>query len=156
MRILYFRYRAEIINIDGNNIKVFYVDYGNEEELSVMSLRTIHPDLMKLPAQAIKCALNGYETLAADSDVTNHFERLVLEKQVYMKVVAAQLEGLLVDLFDDSTKSIHSQLLDNLFCDKTTENSHDTGFCDKNENSPTKSQNGEIQQSTISVNGFHR
>ncbi|XP_020289417.1 maternal protein tudor isoform X3 [Pseudomyrmex gracilis] len=148
-------YRAEITNIDGNNIKVFYVDYGNEEELSVMSLRTIHPDLMKLPAQAIKCALDGYETLAEDSDVTSHFERLVLEKQVYMKVVAAQPEGLLVELFDNSTKPIHSQLLDNLFCDKTTENSHDTGFCDKNENSPTKSQNGEIQQSTIPVNGFH-
>ncbi|XP_019700708.2 maternal protein tudor isoform X3 [Harpegnathos saltator] len=134
-------YRAQIVNISGDKVKVVYVDYGNEETLSIMSLRTIHDDLVtKLPAQAIKCALNGYEVLAPDQEITSHFERLTLEKRFYMKVVASQPNSLLVDLFEFETmRSVHPQLLNNLFCDKTAENS-------------TSSQNGEIQHSAKTSN----
>lgn len=133
---LFFRYRAQILGIVGDKIKVVYVDYGNEEVLPVVSLRAIHDDLVtKLPAQAVKCALNGYEVLSLDQEISNHFERLTLEKRFYMKVVAAQPNGLLVDLFEfDTMRSVHPQLLNNLFCDKT-------------ENSTTSSRNEEIQHS---------
>ncbi|KAG5320463.1 TUD protein, partial [Pseudoatta argentina] len=128
-------YRAQILGIVGDKVKVVYVDYGNEEVVSVISLRVIHDDLVtKLPAQAIQCALNGYEVLSLDQEVSNHFERLTLEKCFYMKVVAAQPNGLLVDLFEfDTMRSVHPQLLNNLFCDKT-------------ENS-TSSRNEEVQHS---------
>ncbi|XP_012059363.1 PREDICTED: maternal protein tudor-like [Atta cephalotes] len=128
-------YRAQILSIVGDKVKVVYVDYGNEEIVSVISLRVIHDDLVtKLPAQAIQCALNGYEVLSLDQEVSNHFERLTLEKRFYMKVVAAQPNGLLVDLFEfDTMRSVHPQLLNNLFCDKT-------------ENS-TSSRNEEVQHS---------
>ncbi|KYN07032.1 Maternal protein tudor [Cyphomyrmex costatus] len=114
-------YRAQILGIIGDKVKVVYVDYGNEEVLPVISLRVIHGDLVtKLPAQAIQCALNGYEVLSLDQEVSNHFERLTLEKRFYMKVVAAQPNGLLVDLFEfDTMRSVHPQLLNNIFCDKT-------------------------------------
>ncbi|XP_018353793.1 PREDICTED: maternal protein tudor-like isoform X3 [Trachymyrmex septentrionalis] len=114
-------YRAQILGIVGDKVKVVYVDYGNEEVLPAISLRVIHDDLVtKLPAQAIQCALNGYEVLSLDQEVSNHFERLTLEKRFYMKVVAAQPNGLLVDLFEfDTMRSVHPQLLNNLFCDKT-------------------------------------
>ncbi|XP_014478410.1 PREDICTED: maternal protein tudor-like isoform X3 [Dinoponera quadriceps] len=137
-------YRAQILSVNGDKVKVVYVDYGNEETLSIMSLRTIHDDLVtKLPAQAIKCALNGYEVLSPDQEVTNHFERLTLEKRFYMKVVASQPNSVLVDLFEFETmRSVHPQLLNNLFCDKTAENS-------------TSSQNGEIQHSTKTTNLLH-
>lgn len=136
-----FRYRAQILNVNGDQVRVVYVDYGNEETLSIMSLRAIHDDLVaKLPAQAITCALNGYEVLSADQEVTNHFEKLTLEKRFYMKVVASQPNSLLIDLFEFETmRSVHPQLLNNLFCDKTAENS-------------TSSQNGEIQHSAKTSN----
>lgn len=143
-RYFVFRYRAQILGIVGDKVKVVYVDYGNEEILPVISLRTIHDDLVaKLPAQAVKCALNGYEVLSLDQEVSNHFERLTLEKQFYMKVVAAQPNGLLVDLFEfDTMRSVHPQLLNNLFCDKT-------------ENSTTSSRNEEVQHSA-KMNEFQR
>lgn len=108
-----------------------------------MSLRTIHDDLVtKLPAQAIKCALNGYEVLSMDQQVKEHFEKLTLEQLVHLKVVASQPDGLLVDLFELETKrSIHPQLLNNLFCDKTADNS-------------ISSQNGEIQDSAKTPNFY--
>ncbi|XP_032689380.1 maternal protein tudor-like isoform X3 [Odontomachus brunneus] len=132
-------YRAQIVSVNGNEVRVVYVDYGNEETLSIMSLRTIHDDLVtKLPAQAIKCALNGYEVLSPDQEVINHFETLTYEKNFFMKVVASQPNNLLVDLFElDTMRSIHPQLFNNPFCDKTAENS-------------TSSQNGEIQHAKTS------
>lgn len=138
------RYRAQILGIVGDQVKVVYVDYGNEELLPVISLRAIHDDLVtKLPAQAIKCALNGYEVLSLDQEVSNHFERLTLEKRFYMKVVASQPNGLLVDLFEfDTMRSVHPQLLNNLFCDKTEDS--------------TSSRNEEVQNPGKTINEFQR
>ncbi|XP_028046299.1 maternal protein tudor isoform X2 [Monomorium pharaonis] len=136
-------YRAQILGIVEDQVKVVYVDYGNEELLPVISLRAIHDDLVtKLPAQAVQCALNGYEVLSLDQEVANHFERLTLEKNFYMKVVAAQPNGLLVDLFEfDSMRSVHPQLLNNMFCDKT-------------ENSTISSRNEEVQHPVRPLNEF--
>lgn len=50
-------YRARVRNVKGNNVVVSYVDYGNEQEVDVSDLRTITPELIRLPAQAMKCAL---------------------------------------------------------------------------------------------------
>lgn len=50
-------YRARVINTRGKKIIVAYVDYGNEQEVDVLDLRTITPELISLPAQAMKCAL---------------------------------------------------------------------------------------------------
>jgi len=100
---------------------VSYVDYGNEEVLPVTSLRTIHADLVtKLPAQAVRCALNGYEAFPSDGETSSHFEKLTLEKRSYMKVIGVQSNGLLIDLFEfDTMRNIHTQLLNNLFHDKS-------------------------------------
>lgn len=50
-------YRAMVRGSRGKKVVVAYVDYGNEQEVDVNDLRTITPDLIKLPAQALKCAL---------------------------------------------------------------------------------------------------
>lgn len=50
-------YRARIRETKGNKVVVAYVDYGNEQEVEVSDLRTITPELIRLPAQAMKCAL---------------------------------------------------------------------------------------------------
>lgn len=50
-------YRARVRDTRGKKVVVVYVDYGNEQEVEVSDLRTITPDLIKLPAQALKCAL---------------------------------------------------------------------------------------------------
>lgn len=140
-----FRYRAQILDVIGDKVRVVYVDYGNEEILPLLSIRAIHDDLVtKLPAQALKCTLNGYEVLSPKQDVSNLFEKLVLEKRFYMKVVAAQPDGLLVDLFEFETmRSIRPQLLNNVFCDKT-------------DDSTTSSRNEETQRPTKTTNDFQK
>lgn len=50
-------YRARVRDTRGSRVVVAYVDYGNEQEIDVSDLRTITPELIRLPAQALKCAL---------------------------------------------------------------------------------------------------
>lgn len=50
-------YRAIVRGTKGDKVIVAYVDYGNEQEVDVGDLRTITPELIRLPAQAMKCAL---------------------------------------------------------------------------------------------------
>lgn len=58
-------YRARIRDTRQNKVVVVYVDYGNEQEVEVSDLRTITPELIKLPAQAMKCALKVSSPISA-------------------------------------------------------------------------------------------
>ncbi|KAF3429307.1 hypothetical protein E2986_13268 [Frieseomelitta varia] len=106
-------YRAQILDINADNIKVLYVDYGNEEIVTLMSLRLIRDDLVKkLPAQAIKCTLNDWELLPCSEEIQNQFELLTLEKRLHLRVVDVTLDGIMVDLYGpEQNKNIKSQML---------------------------------------------
>lgn len=106
------RYRAQILSINTDNARVLYVDYGNEETVTLMSLRQIHDDLVKqLQAQAIKCSLHGWELLPSTQEVSNQFELLILEKRLRLQVLDVNPDGLVVDLFElETMESIKSQM----------------------------------------------
>lgn len=50
-------YRARVRGVRGPLVLVAYVDYGNEQEVAAADLRAITPELVRLPAAAVKCAL---------------------------------------------------------------------------------------------------
>ncbi|KAL2735605.1 maternal protein tudor-like isoform X1 [Vespula squamosa] len=109
-------YRAKILDVDGDKIRILYVDYGNEVTVTAESLRIIHNDLVtKLPAQAIKCILRGYNTLPTGEECYNQFEMLILEKSLYMAVIDVLPGGLLVDLYDPEIRDDIKNLLHRLF-----------------------------------------
>lgn len=54
-------YRAEIVEIEQNNVIVRHIDFGNEREVSVDELAIISDDFIKFPPQAIPCCLKGFE-----------------------------------------------------------------------------------------------
>ncbi|XP_043597513.1 maternal protein tudor-like isoform X1 [Bombus pyrosoma] len=94
-------YRAQIESINGEKVRVLYVDYGNEETVTLKSLRSIRADLVKtLPAQAIKCTLHGYRVIEPTQETHNRFESYTLEKRFHIKVVDVTSNGLVVDLYE--------------------------------------------------------
>ncbi|CAF4926518.1 unnamed protein product [Pieris macdunnoughi] len=96
-------YRAIVRDTKGERIIVAYVDYGNEQEVAVADIRTITPDLIQLPAQAMKCALKGYEDKAVESKTSNQLEMLALEKTLMVHVVGMYShDTMLVTLVDDT------------------------------------------------------
>ena len=87
--------------IDQNRVKVFYVDYGNEELVSTSNIRVIIPELVQiLPKQAIKCSLNGFQSGSIDKELTKSFESLVFDEQLTLTVLNTHSNTVIVDLCD--------------------------------------------------------
>lgn len=106
-------YRAQIQNVNGEKVRVLYVDYGNEETVTLNSLRSIRSDLVvTLPAQAIQCTLHGYRVIEPIQKSRDRFESYTLEKRFHIKVVNVTSNGLLVDLYE---KEHNMNILSELF-----------------------------------------
>ena len=54
-----------LLNSIDHICEVFYIDYGNLEELSIDLVHEILPDFTRLPARAIACTIAGVRTSAA-------------------------------------------------------------------------------------------
>ncbi|XP_066589234.1 maternal protein tudor [Prorops nasuta] len=106
-------YRAKILSISGEKAHIIYVDFGNEENVPVSSLRLIRNDLVtSLREQAIKCVWNGYESKFTEQGYNDQFEALVLEKFFHVKIVEINSEGIIVDLLEpESMEDVKSMLI---------------------------------------------
>ncbi|GFT20671.1 tudor domain-containing protein 1 [Nephila pilipes] len=82
-------YRAVISDIEGENIYVYFVDYGNSEVSSLKNLRPLTPELIKIPPIAIECKLyaiqanDGKETEITAKLEEYFIEELELDMQVF-------------------------------------------------------------------------
>lgn len=52
-------YRAKVVSIEKNNVDVYYVDYGNSEQIPKKKVKYIHQDFTIQPVQGIRCCLEG-------------------------------------------------------------------------------------------------
>ena len=69
-------YRAVVVNKHVGEIEVLFVDYGNSERVKMAKVKQISADLMKLPAQAVKCALKGWDLGEAEPQAINRMRDL--------------------------------------------------------------------------------
>lgn len=109
-------YRSQIVEIlEGGNVKVRYIDYGNEEIVPNTVLKLVEGEqLTVLRPQAIECCLNGYQNMEVDTARDNLLEQLILEQQFTMKVVEMIGTKALVELIDSSNYNVASLLLDKI------------------------------------------
>lgn len=97
-------YRASVIALNENEIKVQYVDYGNCETVDINSIKLLCPELIEcLEAQALLCSLCGLEGINQNESTTAQLEMLCLEKILNMTVVTLDVnEGYLIIDLEDS------------------------------------------------------
>lgn len=108
-------YRAQVISTTPTGIKIRYIDYGNEECVSVNNLRKLESEhVTSLKPQALECCLNGYQNMEQDQERDNLLEELILEKEFSMKVFDTQDNRVLVELFDPQRYNVSSLLLEKI------------------------------------------
>ena len=100
-------YRAKVLGVQGNNVSVLYVDYGNSETLSLSRLKTLNSKFHSLPIQAINCSLSGDVIGVSDSQ----FLELVSEKEFTARVIAVRGGVTVVDLVSKETDMSISNIL---------------------------------------------
>ncbi|XP_015114623.1 maternal protein tudor isoform X2 [Diachasma alloeum] len=98
-------YRAKVIRSSGNQVTVHYVDYGNNELISISALRAVGGEVLtRIPALAIRCALNDFQGKGLLEEVDNLFEKMVMDKVLEMVVLDHHAEGIVVKLFDKNVQ----------------------------------------------------
>ena len=60
-------YRAAVQEVSESRMKVVFVDYGNEDEVAVDSIRRMTPSFTQLPIQARECFLEGIQPASGSS-----------------------------------------------------------------------------------------
>ncbi|KAK3105054.1 hypothetical protein FSP39_016219 [Pinctada imbricata] len=112
-------YRARVVDTSESNIQVFYVDFGNKEWVHEQSLRSLEPQFLHLPFQAIECfladiiPLNGQEHFSADAK--RLYREMVDGITLVAFIRARSLAGCLyIELYDtrgDSDVSVGQSLI---------------------------------------------
>nr|CAD7260952.1 unnamed protein product [Timema shepardi] len=69
-------YRAVVLLVDGEQVKVSYIDYGNTEVLPIGSLHELKPSWVELPIQGLQCKLWGV-AIPEDYDKDVLYPRLI-------------------------------------------------------------------------------
>uniref|UniRef100_A0A3Q3WR78 Tudor domain-containing protein n=1 Tax=Mola mola TaxID=94237 RepID=A0A3Q3WR78_MOLML len=87
-------YRAEIIEDNGEELFVLFVDYGNTSKVSVTDVREMPTDLMDRPIQAFLCELEGFDASHGswDSGAADKLLALTLDKVLELTVARVSRE----------------------------------------------------------------
>ncbi|XP_023652742.2 tudor domain-containing protein 1 isoform X2 [Paramormyrops kingsleyae] len=99
-------YRAKVLGYSTEqHVCVGYIDFGNSEEVDLDQLRPIGPELLRLPTQAIPCALAGMKPLSdtwTEASVVM-LRKIVCNRFLQMKVLGQRSSTALVSLLDEGS-----------------------------------------------------
>ncbi|RXM27975.1 Tudor domain-containing protein 6 [Acipenser ruthenus] len=95
-------YRAVIRELHGQQINVYFVDYGNTEIVEKYDLKILHSKYQELPALAMKCRLSGIQPIGGkwSKNAIAHFINRVADKVLMIHVSAKHQDGYAVELMD--------------------------------------------------------
>ena len=109
-------YRCVITEVKENGAKfdVLYLDYGNFETVGKMAILPISADFCALPAQALKCRLDGAQLYKYSDEAIEEFNLLLLNNEFNMTCVSvAEDYSCTVELYGvEDLRSIMSVAVD--------------------------------------------
>ncbi|XP_068564776.1 tudor domain-containing 6 isoform X2 [Cebidichthys violaceus] len=90
-----FWYRAEVIDRDGDELSVLFVDYGNKTQVNFTDVREMPPALMETPPQAFLCELEGFDASHGswDSGAVDELSVLTVDKVLQLTVTRVTREA---------------------------------------------------------------
>ncbi|KAK9531076.1 hypothetical protein VZT92_010527 [Zoarces viviparus] len=88
-------YRAEVIDRDGDELSVLFVDYGNKTQVNFTDVREMPPTLMETPPQAFLCELEGFDASHGswDSGAVDELSGLTVDKVLQLTVTRVTREA---------------------------------------------------------------
>ncbi|KAM4867072.1 tudor domain-containing protein 15 isoform 2-T2 [Thomomys bottae] len=93
-------YRAVITEVNGHNITVYFLDYGNTDSIPFFDVKILLPEFCELPALAVCCShahLFPVEDLWVKAAI-DYFKRIVLNKAILLQVVAKKDDKYMVNI----------------------------------------------------------
>jgi tudor domain-containing protein 1/4/6/7 len=108
-------YRARVEAVKAGLCDVYFIDYGNTEQIPLKFVRQPQPSFLKLHPQAFECALEGISKFRGPhfKDAVSTLKTLILEQELSCVTTLINSNVLIVNLFKDINcqDSILSSLL---------------------------------------------
>ncbi|XP_047429037.1 tudor domain-containing 6 isoform X2 [Mugil cephalus] len=81
-------YRAEVIDKNGDELSVLYVDYGNKSQVNITNVRDVPPPLKAIPRQSFLCELDGFDSSCGswDSGAADELSSLTADKLLQLTI----------------------------------------------------------------------
>ena len=88
-------YRGILTQVATDRASVFYIDYGNTEDVPMSDVKALDPQFCVLPAQALKCSLEGIAPLVGtwSTECVKKFQEAVLEQDVQVTFLRGDVSG---------------------------------------------------------------
>ncbi|XP_040291132.1 tudor domain-containing protein 1 [Bufo bufo] len=102
-------YRAQVKDVGpGGSVKVQFLDYGNEEEVSVDKLSKIPSSFLELPFQAICCRLSGVKPAGENwgEESAKAFQKSVVGVKLLAKALDRTKDGYSVELVAKESRAV--------------------------------------------------
>ena len=113
-------YRVEVIEVAEHKSKVFFLEYGNTDEVSDSDLAICPKEFAVLPKLALECSLRGLTSdMLCNNSCVSFFQENVLNTLVIAHVTASE-SVLVVELFKDGG-SVLNEVLKMVGSDSTNE-----------------------------------
>lgn len=116
-------YRAEVKTVDGDYVRVHFIDHGDEDNVPAADLRKISPKFLALPAQAKEMKLDGLEERTRIDEMASGLLRTaILGRSLIAEVVSRAEPCPSIILFDtsyDNDININEKIFRSL-CDESS------------------------------------
>ena len=107
-------YRAQVLANKGSSVQVHFVDYGNNEEVSLARVKKLDNKYTSLPEQAFRCSLFGVHPLRGNEwsdEAIAKFDELVYDKNLVGGIVEKSGDCHIVELINIDIP-VHQVLID--------------------------------------------
>ncbi|GCC30239.1 hypothetical protein chiPu_0008687, partial [Chiloscyllium punctatum] len=95
-------YRALITDVLDDQLRVFFVDFGNAEVVDFDAVKSLPAEYMNLPTLAMNCSIAHIFPIEEvwTKDATNFFKKAVFNKKLFISVVSRQGSRYVIDIKD--------------------------------------------------------
>lgn len=97
-------YRARVVAVKAAICEVYFIDYGNTEQIPMKFLRIAKPSFLHLPPQAFECALEDMSKFSGPNfpDAVSALKDLILEQELSCVTSSINNDILIVNLYKDN------------------------------------------------------
>ena len=109
---LLFRYRATVLSIGSNVLKLRYVDYGNEDHVSFSDTREMTEEFMTLPTLSLTCKLHDVHVEDLDAAMGKEWlENSCCNNDYNIRVISKNDESIEVNMYYlDTEETLNDEL----------------------------------------------
>jgi tudor domain-containing protein 1/4/6/7 len=108
-------YRGKVLEVADNKVRVYFIDYGNDEWAELSAVRPLQAEFRALKPMAISCTLAHVKPVSGSEwseEAINIMEELTIDKQLVAHVVATDPDGKMrVHLVDVERTNIGEELV---------------------------------------------